>query len=193
MTSLTVDDGFVAILDAARANEPWAFERLFRWLGAPVAGYLRAQGAFDPDDLANEVFLQAFTHLDRFSGDETRFRTWVFAIAHHRLVDERRRAACRPRVRPGALDGFAAAPAGNVEDEVLESLGEQRVRELLGRLAPAQQSVLLLRILGDLTVAQTAEALGRSLGAVKALQRRGLACLRRELGAEAVPPGRPAA
>ena len=49
-----------------------------------------------------------------------------------------------------------------------------------------QCSVLLLRILADLTVEQVAQVLDRSVGAVKALQRRGLAAVRRELAKEGV-------
>ncbi len=52
---------------------------------------------------------------------------------------------------------------------------------MLGILSPDQRAVLLLRILGDLSVDDTAAAVGKSPGAVKQLQRRGLATLRREL------------
>ncbi|HSH23815.1 MAG TPA: hypothetical protein VK975_07125, partial [Acidimicrobiales bacterium] len=46
---------FPQVLDAGRADAPWAYQRLFEWLGPAVAGYLRGQGAQDPDGLANEV------------------------------------------------------------------------------------------------------------------------------------------
>jgi RNA polymerase sigma-70 factor (ECF subfamily) len=54
---------------------------------------------------------------------------------------------------------------------------------MLARLSPDQQSVLLLRILGDLTVEQVATVIGKRPNAVKALQRRGLAALQRDLEA----------
>jgi RNA polymerase sigma-70 factor (ECF subfamily) len=60
------------------------------------------------------------------------------------------------------------------------------VRHVLGRLAGDQQAVLLLRILGDLTVEEVARVLGKRVGAVKALQRRGLAAAQRELESEGV-------
>ena len=78
-------EGFDATLAAARTGEGWAFERLFGWLGRPVAAYLRGAGTEDPDGSANDVFLRAFTTLGRFEGDEDRFRSWVFTIAHHLL------------------------------------------------------------------------------------------------------------
>ena len=78
---------FAEVLAAAQANAGWAFRRLFDDLARPVVGYLRLQGAPDPDDLANEAFLGAFSNIDRFEGDEEAFRSWVFTIAHRRLVD----------------------------------------------------------------------------------------------------------
>jgi RNA polymerase sigma-70 factor (ECF subfamily) len=69
----------------------------------------------------------------------------------------------------------------------MRQLAGERVRELIGRLAPEQRAVLLLRIVGGLTVEEVAGAIGKRAGAVKALQRRGLAAIQRELAKEAVP------
>jgi RNA polymerase sigma factor (sigma-70 family) len=170
---------FPQVLAAAQADAPWAYQRLFDWLGRPVAGYLRGQGADDADGLANDVFLRAFTSLATFTGGEDRFRSWIFAIAHNLLVDERRRRHRRP-VIAGEPVVEAAAP-GSTESEALTRLGADRVRSLLVELSPDQRDVLLLRIVADLTVEQVAEALGKAPGAVKQLQRRGLATLRRRL------------
>jgi len=176
----TIGDDFPAVLRAARAGEPWAFARVHSWLARTVAGYLRSQGAEDPDGLANDVFLRAFTNLHRFEGSERNFRSWVLTIAHHRLVDQRRRAARRPVSE--SLDSFLETRAtGDVEHEALTRVGTDRVHRLLGRLAPDQRDVILLRIVADLTVEQVAEALGKTPGAVKQLQRRGLAALQRIL------------
>ena len=76
---------------------------------------------------------------------------------------------------------------GSAEDDGLDRLGGEWVREVLQRLAPDQREVLLLRVLGDLTVEQIAAQLGKTPGAVKQLQRRGLASARRLLEAEGVP------
>jgi RNA polymerase sigma-70 factor (ECF subfamily) len=70
---------------------------------------------------------------------------------------------------------------GDVEDDALVRLGTARVRELCARLSVDQRDVLLLRLVAGLTVEQVAETVGKSVGATKALQRRGLAALQREL------------
>jgi len=184
--SRRIGAGFGSVLTAAQADAPWAYERLWHAYAPAVVSYLRLQGAFDPEDLTSEVFLGALRSLGSFTGDEDRFRGWLFTIAHRRLTDERRRAG----VRPVCADGGDQVPdrwGGDVEDDALRGLGEARVRALCDRLAPSQRGVLLLRVLADLTVEQVAESLGKTVGAVKALQRRGLVALRDVLDPEGVP------
>jgi RNA polymerase sigma factor (sigma-70 family) len=178
-----------AALEAARAGQAWGYDALFRTLGAAVGGYLRGRGVRDPDDVANAVFLRAFRALHTFRGDGERFRSWLFTIAHNASIDDLRRRA--RRVSETNLDSVSDEPTGgadDVADEVMVRLATERVDALLARLSPDQRDVLMLRILADLTVEQTAAALGKSYEAVKALQRRGLATLKRGLLAdEAVP------
>jgi RNA polymerase sigma factor (sigma-70 family) len=178
-TGLPFDD----VLAAARAGAGWAFEVLYRDLAPSVTGYLRLHGALEPDDLASETFLGVFTGLAGFSGDEDALRAWVFTIAHRRLVDDWRRRSRRPQLCDDepALHEVAG---GDVEDDVLGRLGAETVTRLCGTLPADQRSVLLLRILADLTVEQVGEVLGRSVPSVKALQRRGLRALRDRLDDE---------
>ena len=185
------DGQFDAVLAAARDGAPWALERIFTALAPVVTGYLRVQGSAEPEDLASEVFVAVLRNLRDFQGHETGFRSWVFTIAHRRLLDERRRRARRPPPKhlADSLDAFApelTAP-DDVEGAHDRSLGADRVRSLCERLVPGQRDVLLLRLLGDLSIEQVAGALGKSPGAVKALQRRGLLAIGRLLEREGVP------
>ena len=175
-TGLPFDD----VLAAAQAGAAWAFEVLYRDLSPAVTGYLRLHGAAEPDDLASETFIGVFTGLAGFSGDEDALRAWVFTIAHRRLVDDWRRRSRRPQLTddPGDL---GVVVGGDAEDDALARVGAETVHRLCGGLPADQRSVLLLRILADLTVEQVAEVLGRSVGSVKALQRRGLRTLRAQL------------
>jgi RNA polymerase sigma factor (sigma-70 family) len=180
-------DQFDACLAAAKAGAGWAAERIWRSLAPAVVGYLRVQGAAEPEDLASEVFVGVFRSLGSFSGSEEQFRSWVFTIAHRRLVDERRRLGRRPAAAPLAEAADTASVDRSAEQEALARLSEQRVRELCGRLVGEQRDVLLLRLVGGLTVVEVADALGKSEGAVKALQRRAVAGLRKILDREGVP------
>lgn len=141
------------------------------------------QRATEPEDLTSEVFLGVFGGLGSFTGSEPQFRSWVFTIAHRRLLDDRRRLARRPHQAPLEVD----PSGGDVEAEAMESLGEQWVTSLCGRLSADQRTVLLLRIVADLSAEEVARITGKTVGAVKALQRRGLAALRRKLAREGVP------
>jgi RNA polymerase sigma factor (sigma-70 family) len=164
-------DAFDSVLAAARAGADWAWERIYTDLAGPVVGYLRAHGAAEPEDLAGEAFLQVVRDLGRFAGDERDFRAWVFTIVHRRLIDERRRRGRRPSV---PLDEPHDLPGGDVTEDAQTALDRRRVLDLLADLPADQRSVLLLRILGDMTVEEVARAVGKRPGAVKALQRRGL-------------------
>jgi RNA polymerase sigma factor (sigma-70 family) len=180
------EEAFPTVLCAARAGEEWAWAALYRELAAPLFGYLRAQRAPEPDDLLGETFLQLVRDLPQFSGDGRAFRAWAFSLAHHRVIDERRQRARRP-VEPVEDAPDRADLRGDVVEDALAELAEERVQRLLDGLSPDQRSVLLLRIVGDLTVEEVARAVGKRPGAVKALQRRGLAAIRRELEREGVP------
>ncbi len=193
---MAFNQAFDALLRAALAGGESAWVTIYRDLAPTVLGYLRTQGADDADDLTGEVFLQVVRDLPRFEGDERGFRAWVFTIAHRRLVDERRRRGRHPvvpvppaeasgRTSEQALSERLAAP--EADDQALSRIGREHVRELIARLPADQRSVLLLRILGELTVPEVARAIGKRTGAVKALQRRGLAALKRDLPRAGVP------
>lgn len=173
--------GFPGVLAAARTGAEWAWSALYREMAPPVLGYLRARGAADPEDLLGEVFLGLVRDLPDFEGDERGLRAWILRIAHNRLVDDQRRRARRPAdpAAPEVLE--AGGPTANAEEEGLQALELRHLREVLGELTEDQRSVLLLRILGDLTVEETATVLRKRPGAIKALQRRGLATVKEKL------------
>lgn len=186
--ALTTDHPLAPALTAARGGEERAWSTIYRALAPVVLGYLRGLRAREPEDLAGEVFVQVVRDLHRFEGGGAEFRAWVLTIAHHRFLDERRRLGRRP------CDAVAEVPepevrgsARQTEEEAFMELARERVTELIGRLSPDQRAVLLLRILGDFTIEEVSRVVGKRPGAVKALQRRALASLERELAVEGVP------
>lgn len=171
-------------LDAARVGAGWAFEQIYGELAGPVAGYLSSQGVDDAEGETNEVFLRAFRHLDHFDGDATALRSWLFTIAHNRVVDHRRFRSRRPRQdNPLDADEPASAhhSAPSAAEEALARLSQAALVRQLEMLVSDQRDVLLLRFVADLSLEETAAAMGRSVGAVKALQHRAVAAVRRRL------------
>jgi RNA polymerase sigma factor (sigma-70 family) len=174
------DRAFDEVLASARAGAEWAWTRIYDELAPRLVGYLRAHGAADPEDLAGEVFLHVVRGLPGFNGGEAEFRAWTFTIAHRRLVDELRRRQRRP-VAPAPADVIAeaAGAGGDVDEDAQARMAHASIRAAIDELPPDQRSVVLLRIIGDLTIDEIARVVGKRPGAVKALQRRGLRRLER--------------
>lgn len=177
---MTIGDDFDDVLAAARAGGEWAWRRIYEDLAPVLAGYLRGHGAADCDGLVGEVFLRVASSLQSFEGNENGFRSWVFTIAHHRLVDERRK---RSRWRFTPIDDpktTAELPTEDAGPDLMDRLATEEIQELLDEVLTAdQRDVLLLRLVGGLTIPEVAETVGRTENAAKALQRRGLRALER--------------
>src|SRR5690349_13017403 len=84
------------LVERAKLGDAAAWNELYRALAPAVAGYLALRGARDADDLTSETFVAVFRNIAAFSGSADKFRSWVFVIAHRRLLDERRASARRP-------------------------------------------------------------------------------------------------
>ena len=145
----------------------------YRRLAPAVLGYLRTQGAPDPEDLVGEVFLNVARDLSRFRGDDDALRRWVFTIAHNRLLDARRRAARRPQMARVPLPEVASPPPAEPLDPELVAA--------LDTLTAEQREVVVLRFVADLSLDDVARITRRKVGAVKALQHRALETLARQL------------
>jgi RNA polymerase sigma-70 factor, ECF subfamily len=176
-----IGPGFNSVLDAAKTGADWAWSALYNDLSGQVLGYLRAHGAREPEDRLGDVFLQLARNISSFDGDEGAFRSWVFMIAHHRVIDERRRLFRRHEHPTDDNLDSVAEPAPSAEDEAGSNLSTDEIHEMLQELSSAQRDVLTLRIIAGLTVPEISVILRKRPGAVKALQRRGLDALRRKL------------
>jgi len=181
-TRQSLGDQFQGILAAAQEGGDWAVAILYRWLHPAMVSYLRARAGDEAEDLASETWIAVARGLTRFSGDEAAFRSWVFTIAHRRVIDHHRATARRPRTktlhategdqRDGPLDLPADDdPAGDVLDAVA---GEEAVRKIVALLPPDQAEVVLLRVVAGLPVEDVAAITGKRPGTVRVLQHRAL-------------------
>jgi RNA polymerase sigma-70 factor (ECF subfamily) len=190
----TIEPGFAETLLAARGGDNVALGEIFRRYQPRLLRYLRAQEREMADDLAAEVWLAVARGLDRFRGDEASFRSWLFTIARHRVIELRRRRA-RRRTEPvpsarldGAVDrGWGGDPAWLV----VEQLGAQRaVDEIIEALTPEQAEAVLLRVLGGFDVSEVARIMDRPPGHVRVLCHRALKRLARRAEADGAAPDR---
>ena len=179
-------EAFESVLSGAQAGAGWALTVLYRDLQPRVLRYLSAREPTEAEDLASEVWLDVAEGIGRFRGDEGGFRAWVFTIARRRLLDLRRRSTVR-RAKPVPLELLGGdRGVGDVEEEALASLEADAALALIACLPPDQADVILLRVLGDLSVADVARIVDKGPGAVRALQYRALRSLARIVTREGV-------
>ncbi|MFJ2506391.1 RNA polymerase sigma factor [Arthrobacter citreus] len=166
------------MVSAARENNPAALRAVYESLAPAVLGYLRSKGCEDPEALTQDVFLTVFSKISTVTGGPSGLRTFAFSVAHARVVDEHRRRERQPAPAPydPQLD---TRSTGSAEDTVLES-GLVAAQMLDGLTGP-QREVLLLRVVADLSLEESAQIMGKTVNTVKQLQRRALLALREQI------------
>jgi RNA polymerase sigma-70 factor (ECF subfamily) len=174
-----------ADLAGARRRDPAAVARVYTAYAPALFRFFVAQvgNRHTAEDLTGSVFTAAIEALPGFRGPVEALGGWLFRIARHDLFDLRRRQSrARFETLDDVLDEVAmAAGASDPEELALDRVEGKRVLAALEQLSPDQREVLLLRMAAGLTAPEVATALGKTTGAVRALQHRGLASLARVL------------
>lgn len=134
------------------------------------------------EDLTAETFTRALRRLDSFTWTGRDIGAWFVTIARNIVIDHVKSSRYRLETPTGELLDGDETPS--TEEEVLARLRDQRLVEAMRDLKPEQQECLSLRFLQGMSLAETAEVLGRSEGAVKQLQLRAVRSLHRALGGE---------
>ena len=176
----------------AQQGDQVAFATLYEQYRPLVYRFLRRRldGADETvEDLTEDVFVKLYEKLDRYVERGVPFTAWLYRIAHNQLVDFVRTL---PRHTAQSLDVVADVAEHNSGCRVPLRAGPRDPRPALARLTAEQRKAVELRFLHGMSVAETSAAIGRSEEAVKKLQARGLANLRRSLveTAEPKPPAR---
>jgi RNA polymerase sigma-70 factor, ECF subfamily len=172
-------DGLEVALEAAARGDQAAIATLYRWLNPLLLRYLRHHVGQDAEDVASEVWLGLAPQLAGFEGGWAGLRALMFTVARRRVIDQYRHDARRkPAIE---LDeAFELADGADTEALAIGRIGAQDAVEALVRCLPADQAeIVLLRVLGDLDVAQVAAIVGKSAGAVRIAQHRALQHLKR--------------
>ena len=152
------------------------YDKIYRYVMFKTGDTLEAE------DLTEEVFLRMLESIGSFKWQGYPFTSWLFRIAHNLVIDYYRKAG---RQKKTSLDdAMRVVGTDNVDvDRKLDvELSIKEVKEAMGGLTRLQQEVLSLRFAGGLSVAETAEAMGKKENAVKALQHAAIKKLRTLLG-----------
>ncbi|AZM59755.1 MULTISPECIES: RNA polymerase sigma factor [unclassified Streptomyces] len=177
-------------LARARNGDREAFGLLYREHYRLVYGYLlsRTRDRHLAEDLTQEVFTRALRNIGGFAWRGTDPAAWLTTIARNLHLDELGRSRTRRETLVPEF-GDPEQPGPGTESLVLRELdvieAGETVQRALCALAPSQRHCVELRFIGGLSIEQTATAMGRTVGAVKALTHRAMCKLRWAAGAMA--------
>lgn len=129
------------------------------------------------EDVTSETFRRALQSLSRFQWRDIPFSAWLFRIAANAASDLRRRDA-----REVVVNSLPDESAESWEDRFIDVEQRAQLFKLVERLPRDQRRVIAMRFAEEKTGQEIAQAMGRSLGAVKALQARALRSLRKWVG-----------
>ena len=148
------------------------FSKLYRYVVVRIGNRAEAE------DMTQQVFVKAYKSISSYRWRGVPFSAWLFRIAHNLVVDFFRKESKRPAV---PLEESLVASDDNVQQVVERRLDVERVMAATRQLTAAQREVISLRFAGGLAIAEVARVMGKSEGAVKALQHSAIAALRRML------------
>lgn len=189
MQDVCSDADMLRLLEAARAGESAAYDRLYNLYADRVFRYLYARlGQREiAEDLTADVFVRLLQNLPRFKVNASRpvasFSAFVYRVAGNLLTDQYRKQKHRnhqdideqPNLADWRPEPFVHTAASENNRELMDAMR---------KLGAEQQAVLLYRFSEEFSVNEVAEIMGKSTGAIKALQHRAIANLRRILTSE---------
>lgn len=133
------------------------------------------------EECVAEVFSRFLHTLRQGNGPRDNLRAYLYRMAHNWITDQwRRKPPPHVELDPGLPDHNQADPSDTVEQQMQAN----QIRQALAQLTTDQQQVVMLKYVEDWENEQVAVALGKPIGAVKSIQHRALASLRRLLSVE---------
>jgi len=163
----------VALTQLYEAN----FDRIYRYIAIKIGDRTEAE------DMTQQVFLHAIKSLSGYREKGMPFSSWLYRIAHNQVVDYFRKQSKRATV---PLDESLPIPAGDGDPKILveQKITMEEVVVATKTLTAAQQEVISLRFASELSITEVAGVMGKSEGAVKALQHSAIVALRKALATE---------
>ena len=185
-----LDTGF--LLRSARGGDREALDDLFRRHQGRLLAFLRARmdpalaRTVAPEDILQETHLEAARKVGEFEDrGSASFYRWLVAIARFKIAEADRARQARKRAAVGPLDAEPVSPDTSPSGGAIRAERAALLRAALESLPGDQAEAVRLRYLEGLTIAETAERMGRTPAAVKALVSRGLDALGRRVDTSA--------
>ena len=177
----------VSLIRRAQQRDPVALTQLYEENFDKIYRYivLKIGDRTEAEDMTQQVFLNALQSISSYKWKGMPFTSWLYRIAHNQVVDYFRKKSKHATV---PLDESLPIPAvdGDPKYEVERKMEIETIAMVTKKLTQSQQEVISLRFASELSIAEVAGVMGKSEGAVKALQHSAIAALRKVLAPEAV-------
>jgi len=148
------------------------FDKIYRYVALKIGDRIEAE------DMTQQVFLKALQSISSFKWKGIPFSAWLFRIAHNQMVDYLRK---KSKQATAPLDESQVSSGSNPQLTAEHNLDIEQLLLATKKLTKAQQEVISLRFAGELPIAQVAKIMGKSEGAIKALQHSAIVALRKTL------------
>jgi RNA polymerase sigma-70 factor (ECF subfamily) len=165
----------IGLVELARSGDKEAFGLLYDHYHSSVYRFLfyRTRSQALAEDLTSETFFRALRSMSGFRWQGKDFGAWLMTIARNLATDHYKAGRTRLELTTDDMEAHDDVTEGP-ESAVLASLANVALLDALKSLPDEQRDCLIMRFLQGMTIAETAAALGRSDGAVKQLQLRGV-------------------
>ncbi len=169
------------LVQRAKQRDEEAFTRIYECYFDKVYRYLvlKIGDRTEAEDLTQQVFLKVVRSITSFNWKGPPFSAWLFRIAHNQMVDYLRK---EKKGRSVPLNENIVSRE-NPQQTVETSMDIEQLLKATKKLTEAQQEVISLRFSADLPTSEVARIMGKSEGAIKALQHSGIIALRKMLQA----------
>jgi RNA polymerase sigma-70 factor (ECF subfamily) len=160
----------LALIAAAQRGNSEAFTELYKDNVDHVYRYVyyRVHSELIAEDLTSDVFVQVLEGLATYRDMSVPFLSWIYRIAHGRVIDYFRKAHFRENQEN--IDDMELGTEPDMDSSLIDNYTTEHINAAIHDLNPEQREVIVLRFIEGYNLEKTAELLSKSVGAIKSLQ-----------------------
>ena len=172
--SFPMIDGEIKIIENAVRGKASAFGLLYDHYQPKIYRFvlIKVGRREDAEDLTHQVFINAWQNISNYKDLGFPFSSWLYRIARNQVIDSYRTK--KPEISLDEVDEESFAALGINEENIDDKIQIELVMKALKELKEDYQDILVMRFVEDLSVRETAVAVGKSEGAVKLMQHRAI-------------------
>lgn len=170
------------LVERAKQNDQEAFTQLYEEYFNKIYRYvvIKIGDRTEAEDMTQQVFIKALQSISSFKWKGVPFSAWLYRIAHNQIVDYLRKNSKKPPTLNEDLP-LAGDSGDNPQSIAERNIDIDRLLNATQHLTEAQREVISLRFTSELPTAEVARIMGKSVGAIKALQHSAVIALRKRI------------